>query len=227
ERFAELVDNARPTQIREWIVRGPRRNERTVGQLVCRTMVVGNDDVEPELAGAADLLYRRDAAVHRENDPTSFSGKPLERLAADPVALVEAARQVPVDLRAQLAEDEDRKHCRADAVHVVVAVDADATASADRRADALDRRIHVSEQEGVVQRLLTGQKGPRLFGVAVAAPDEHACRDLAEAERFCEGARLPVRARTDSPDALRHARLPYERCRTAPTSGTSSCSTRM
>ena len=53
-----------------------------------------------------------------------------------------------------------------------------------------------------MQGLLAGQEGPRHLGVAVAAPDEHACRDLAEAELLCEAARLPVRARTDRPDAL-------------------------
>ena len=37
---------------------------------------------------------------------------------------------------------------------------------------------------------------------------------------------LPVRARTDGPDALRHARLRYEGCRTAPICAPSSCSIR-
>src|SRR4029453_7376554 len=78
---------------------------------------------------------------------------------------------------------------------------------------------HVAEKQRIVQHLLAGEEGPRLLEVAVAAPDEHACRDLAEAELPREVARLPVRARTDRQDALRHARLPYERCRTTPVCG--------
>src|SRR5207247_1617584 len=133
----------------------------------------------------------------------------------------------PLDVGAELAQHEDRERGGADAVDVVVAVDADAAALGDRSTDARDRGGHVPKLERIVQRLFAGEERPRFVGVAVAAPDEHACRDLAEAERLCEGARLPVRARTDRPDALRHVRLPYERCRTAPASGTSSCSTRV
>src|SRR6266540_2569988 len=61
-------------------------------------------------------------------------------------------------------------------------------------------------------------------GVAVAAPDEHARRDLVEAELLGKSGGLPVRARTDRPDALRHARLRYEGCRTAPTCAPGSSS---
>ena len=61
---------------------------------------------------------------------------------------------------------------------------------------ALDGLAHVPEQERVVQRLLAGEEGPRLLGVAVAAPDEHACRDLAEAE-LPERGRSPAGAGTD------------------------------
>src|SRR5207244_9620831 len=71
--------------------------------------------------------------------------------------------------------------------------------------NALDRLLHLAAQERIVQGLLAGQKGPRLIGVAVTAPDEHAGRDLAEAQLPSEGAGLPVRARTERPDALKHA----------------------
>src|SRR5438270_9557641 len=113
---------------------------------------------------------------------------------------------MPVGICPQLPQHEHCKRGRADAVDVVVAVNADAPARGDGAADPLDRLGHLAEQERIVQRLLAGQEGPRLVGIAVAAPDEHACRDLAEAELRCEGARLPVRARTYRPDALLHRR---------------------
>ena len=105
-------------------------------------------------------------------------------------------------LRAELSEYEHGKHRGANPVDVVVAVHADPLACGDRGSNLLHRLVHVTQQEGIVQRLFAGQKGPRHLGVAVAAPDEHACRDLAEAELLREAARLPVRARTDRPDAL-------------------------
>src|SRR6266571_7842229 len=83
-------------------------------------------------------------------------------------------------------------------------MDADALPTGNRRPDPLDGGGHVSKKEGIVQGLLAGQEGPRLVGVAVSAPDEHAGRDLADAELLGEGARLPVRARTDRPAALLH-----------------------
>ena len=223
----ELVDDAGPAQLREGIVGGARRHDRTIRQLVARTMVIGDDDVEAELSCAPDLFDGSDAAVDGQDEPAPLLREPLQRLAADAVALVEAARQMPLDVRAELPQQEDCEHGRADPVNVVVAVDADPLAGGDRRAYPLDGNGHVAQEGGIVQGLFAGQEGPRHLGVAVAAPDEHACRDLAEAELLREAARLPVRARTDSPDALRHARLPYERCRTAPTSGPSSCSTQV
>src|SRR3989475_5927571 len=129
----------------------------------------------------------------------------------DAVALVEARRQVPLDLRPGLAQDEDGECSRADAVRVVVAVDADSLPSRDRGPDPLDRNGHVAKEERVVQRLLAGQEGPRLVGVVVSAPDEHAGRDLADAKLPGKGARLPVRARTDRPAALLHRPITVRR----------------
>ena len=223
----ELVRDAGPAQFAKRIRRRARGDDRAVRQLLGRPVMVGDDHVQAELARAADLLDRGDPAVDGEHEPAAFIRETFERAAVDAVALVEPARQVPFHLRTELAQDEDGEHRGADAVDVVVAVHADSLPRRHGGANACDRNLHVAEQERIVQRLLARKERTGLLGVAVAAPDEHACRDLAEAELLREAARLPVRARTDRPDALRHARLPYERCRTAPVSGTSSCSTQV
>ena len=144
-------------------------------------MVVGDDHVQAELACAADLVDGGDPAVDREHEPAAFVGETLERAAADAVAFVEPARQMPLHVRAQLAQDEDGEHRRADAVDVVVAVHADALPRSDGGANTRDRHAHVTEQERIMQRLLAREERACLLGVAVAAPDEHASRDLAEA----------------------------------------------
>jgi hypothetical protein len=200
QRLPELERDARAAQLF-------RRDDWALGQLVTGTVVVGHDDLQPELARPANLVDRGDPAVDRQDETAALVGEAFERVAADAVALVEPARQMPLHVGAELSQDEHREHRRADAVDVVVAVHADALAVRDRGADPVDRGAHVSDQQRVVQRLLAGEKRPRRFGVAVSAPDEHACRDLAEAERLGEGVGLPVRARTDRPGALRHRRL--------------------
>ena len=103
-------------------------------------MVVGDDDVEAELARAPDLLDGGDAAVDGQDEAATLFRQALERLAADAVALVEAARQMPLDLRAELPQHEHGEHRGADPVDVVVAVDADPFPGGDRRANPLDGR---------------------------------------------------------------------------------------
>ena len=89
-------------------------------------MVVGDDDVEPELLRAGDLGDRGDPAVDGDDECAPVAGQPVERLARDAVALLEPAREVPGDVRAELPQDEDGERRGADPVRVVVAVDADA-----------------------------------------------------------------------------------------------------
>ena len=167
-------------------------------------MVVGHDHVEPERLRAGDLVDRRDPTVHGEHERVPVLGEPLDRLAREPVPLVEAAREVPVDVGAELAQAYDRERRRADPVDVVVAVDADALAGRDRGSDALAGCARVPEERRIVARRLGRQERPSAFGVAVPAPDEDAGGGPADPERRGEGARLIVRAGTDRPRALLH-----------------------
>ena len=145
-------------------------------------MVIGDDDVEAARLRARDLVDGRDPAVDGQHEAAALVGEPVERLAGEAVALVEAARQVPVGVGAERAQRQDGECRRADPVDVVVAVDADALARGDRRANRLDGRAHVAEQEGVVLRRLRGEEGGGGFGVGVAAANEYACGQLADLE---------------------------------------------
>src|SRR5436309_12821076 len=125
QRLAELVDHAGPTQVLERVVGRASRDDRAVRELVARTMVVRDDDVEPELTCAPDFVDRRDAAGDRQDEPTALLREPLQRLTAAAVALVEAARPVPRDPGAELAQPHAAEPSGADPVDVVVAVHAD------------------------------------------------------------------------------------------------------
>src|SRR6266536_1570343 len=204
ERLPELVDDARTAQLGERIVGRPRRDDRAVGQRLAWPMVVGDDHFEPERLRLGALRNGRDAAVDREHEAAALVGEPAEGVAADAVTLVEPARQVPVDVRPELAQQEDGKGRRGDSVDVVVAVHTDARPRCDRGPDALAREAHVSEQERIVGRALAREKRPRLLGVGVPAPDKDAGRKLTDPQRVGEPGLQPVRARTDRPGALVH-----------------------
>ena len=204
ERLAELVDDAGAAELRERVVGRPRRDDGAVRQRFAGPVVVGDDHLEPARPRLGDLLDRGDPAVDGDDEPAALVGEPRERLGTHAVALVEAARQVPVDLGAELPEQQHGEGGGGDAVDVVVAVDADAAALGDGGADLLRGGLHVAEQERVVRRLLALEEGARDRGVGVPAPDEHGCRQLADPEGRGKVGLHPVRARTDRPGALVH-----------------------
>ena len=150
ERLAELVDDAGPAELGERIVGRPRGDHGAVRERLPGPVVVGDDDLEAARASLGDLLDRGHAAVDREHQPAALVGQARERFALDAVAFLEAARQVPGDVGAELAQDQDGERGGADPVGVVVAVNADLLARRDGRTDRLDRAGHVPEQERIV-----------------------------------------------------------------------------
>ena len=145
ERLAELVDDTGPAELGKRIVGRPRRDDRAVRQLGARPVMVGDDHLEPARLRLRDLVDGGDPAVDGQHEPAAFVREPAERRARDAVALVEAARQMPVDVGAELAQQQDGERRRRDPVDVVVTVHADAPALGDRGADALARETHVAE----------------------------------------------------------------------------------
>ena len=80
---------------------------------------------------------------------------------------------MPDDVGAELSQGEDRERRRADAVDVVVAVDADPLTAVDRRAEPLDGRGHVTEQERVVRDRLGLEERARGVRLVAAPAHEH------------------------------------------------------
>ena len=154
----------------------------TVGQRLGRPVMVRDDDVEAAFFRLGHLGDGRDPAVDGEDEPAALVGEPGERLAADAVAFVEATRQMPGDLGAELAQEENGERGGGDAVDVVVAVDADPAALLDSGTDLRARDLHVAEQERVVRRLLAVEETARVGGIGEAAPHEHGGRQLGDPE---------------------------------------------
>ena len=206
QRLCELVHDPGPAELRERVGGGPRSHDRAVGKRLRRPVMVGHDHLEAERDRLRDLLHRGDPAVDGENQPDSLAGHAGERVAGDAVALLEAARKVPDDVRAQLAQHQDCERGCADPVDVVVAVDADAGSGVDCSADALDGHGHVAEQERVVAGKLGVEEAAGSLRVVVAAADEDRRRDLAEVELIRQRGRCRCVDSLDRP----HARHPND-----------------
>ena len=204
ERLRELADDTGAAELRERIVRRARRDDRAVRQGGARAVVIGDDHVEAARLRSRDLLDRCDPAVDGNEQAAAFVGEPRDRDVRDAVALLEAARQMPLDVGAERAQRQNGERRGADAVHVVVAVDADPLAGGDCRVDPVDRNGHVPEQERIVWLDLAGDERARLLEVAVAAPDENRRRDLPEVERIGERADVGVVTVIDRPGAVLH-----------------------
>jgi len=199
QRLSELVDDARAAELGERVVGGPRGDEGAVRERFAGPVMIRDDDLEPARPRLGNLLDRGHAAVDGEDEPAALVGEPRKRFALDAVALLEAARQMPDNVRTELAQDEHRERGGADAVRVVVPVHADARSGCDGALDRVDARGHVAEQERIVARQRSFQERARLGGVVVAAPNENARGRLAQLERVRKGARGALRARFDRP----------------------------
>ena len=180
--LAELVHNPGAAQLGKRIRGRHRRDDRAVGKRIARPMMIGHHDLEPTRLRTGDLVHGGDPAVDCQDETHSLLGKPAEGLARHSIALLEAARQVPADVCSELAQNENRKRSRADAVDVVIPVYADANTAIDTRANPFDGGRHVTEEQRIMPRQLGIQKPTCLMWLVVSTAYEHGRSDVAQPE---------------------------------------------
>ena len=190
QRLGELVGDAGRAQVGARVAAEPRVHDRGVGQRAvgARRVVVGDHHLHPGRARGGDLGDRRDRAVDGDQQVGAARGEPLDGGGGEPVAVVDAARQVPVDVGAQRAQRAHEDRGRGDAVDVVVAVDGDARAPADVAEDDPGRLAQPAERLERM-RLLGVEEAPRGGRIAQPAPHEH----LREHVRDAQLAAQPLR----------------------------------
>src|SRR5205807_4320295 len=100
-------------------------------------VVVGDDQLDPQLAGQLRLADCGDPAIHRDDQRGgALQGQSPQRLAVDPVALLDAVRDVIGDVPGAGQLQAGPQQARtADAVDVIIAVNDDPTAAPDRAHD--------------------------------------------------------------------------------------------
>ena len=109
-------------------------------QLVVRLVVVGDDQVDAELARAPRGLDAADAAVDRDDQRHAVGVQPIDRRRLQAVAVAQPLGDEVHDVAAEHLERAAEDHGRGDAVDVVVAVNRDALAAGDGLLEPLDRR---------------------------------------------------------------------------------------
>ena len=191
KRDRELVGHPRGAQGTERVARDDRVQDRAIGQLGGRLVVVGHDHLDARGASRRDLLRRRDSAVHRDRHLRAAGANLLDARERQPVAVAQPVGDQPVALGAELAQHRDEDRRRADPVDVVVAVHGHPPAVPGDREHSLADVLHPVEGEGVVvvARL---EEVPGLLDRPIAAPHEHHSDRLGQVEGAGKPARLRV-----------------------------------
>ena len=152
-------------------------------QLGVRLVVVGDDEVDAELARPERRLGAADAAVHRDDERDAFGVQPLDRRRLQAVAVAHPFGNEVHDVAAEQLERAAQDDGGRDAVDVVVAVDGDALLARDGGQDAIDRDLHVGQRHRVVQVLERGVEEPRrALGIVEPALAQQARHDGRDAD---------------------------------------------
>ena len=172
ERLHQFEGHARAGEMRAGIAVQKRIDQRAVRQVRAGAVVVGDDDVHAQFFGQRRHVHGVDAAIHGD-EQVGVLRQRAHGLLVEAVALAVAVGQVGANVRAQRCQVQVEDGRGGDAVHVVIAVDADAFARLQRRAHALHGPAHVREQQRVVEQFLAGgEEGARLGGGGDAALHE-------------------------------------------------------
>ena len=105
QRVRQLEGDADPGELRARVAGQLGSDDDAVRRRALHLVVIGDDDVHAELAGASHLGARVDAAVDRDQQLDAGGGELLDGRRRDPVAFGEPVRQMPAHVGAELLED--------------------------------------------------------------------------------------------------------------------------
>ncbi len=128
----QLPGDRRPAELGERVSAQRRVEDRAVGELGTRLVMVGDDHLHPPLPRPGDRVDRGDRAVHGEDQRGAALGERIDTCLGEPIAVGHPVGDQPVAIGPQLAEGADGDRRGADPVDVEVAVDGDPLAPLDR-----------------------------------------------------------------------------------------------
>ena len=149
-----------------------RRRQRGI-----RFVMVRDDQIDAQFAGAPRRVSATDAAIDRNDQRHAFGMQSVDRCWLQPVAVLETLRDEVDHIGAEQFERAPQDDGGGDAVDVVVAVDRDPLAVGDRAHDPLDRDLHVGERHRIVQlierRIEEARRQLRIADAALAQELRH------------------------------------------------------
>ena len=170
-------------------------------------MVVGDDQVDAQLAGQGRLLDAADPAIHGDQQIGLIGGQRADGFGVQPVAFVDAMGDVVADFGAEQFQAQPENRRAGHAVDVVVAVDGDPPSGADRGVDPLGGQRAAGQQFGIAEgRKLGIEKVAGGGRVGHAAADQQLGHHRRDARGVLQGRDTGRIVRVDAP-ALGHDEL--------------------
>jgi hypothetical protein len=152
--------------------------------------MVRDDGVDPEFARVGDRLHRGDAAVHGDDQRAATPMRLVDGALGEPVAVVDAVRDVVLDPCTQLFERAGEQERRGDAVDVVIpctnmrspfATPARMRSTARSRSSMWEGSCRFSSEGSRKSRASDSRRMPRLTSACPTATGEPRARASAEA----------------------------------------------
>ena len=190
----QLEGHARAAQVAERIAAAGQAgmdDGRRLGQLRRRLVVIGDDQLQAELAGQGGLFHGGDAAIDRDQHRRLAVAPGADGLDVQPISFLDAMGHIVADLGPQHLQTEPEDRRAGNAVDVIVAVDHDPPPGDNRLVHEPHRLGAAGQKLRIAQRRKLGiEEGPRGVRIGDAATDEQlghygrdACRSLSAAIR--------------------------------------------
>ena len=135
-----------------------------LGQLILAFVVVGDDQIHPQLPAQPGFLNGGDAAVHRNNQGNALAFQLVQGNGVQAIALFQAAGDVADAVGALLAQKVGKQTGGGNAVHIVVAEDRDFFTPGNGCRHPPSGQSHIRQQIGVRQAAIAVQKAGCLGG---------------------------------------------------------------
>ena len=159
QRPRQFERHAGPAQLAKGVVRArqPRvHDDFGIGHRFSQTVVVGDDQRQPEFFAKRRAVDRRDAAVDGDHHLFAPLGEHPQSISVEPVALVQSVGDVVGNFRAEQPQRVDQNRRGGHPVGVVIAVDHDRFFVGDRGDQPRGRRRDARQQLRVAE---AGQLG--------------------------------------------------------------------
>jgi len=129
-------------------------------------MVVGDDDVQTQVASVGYLVGSANATIHGDDDFDAFLGQFAQSTLVESISFINAVGDIRLHLRVQGCQGLDEQGSGRHPVGVEITIDGNRLSLSESLAEAGDGLVHALEAERIILWPITFQKSPDLRGCA-------------------------------------------------------------